>query len=116
MPHCRAVGGMSRPAGKAAALAVAAYPDWSSRRIAEAVGVAPDTVDRLRKSGARNQAPEKRLGRNGVRQTAHKKSGGKRRPHKNDAATKAKAAAAVLDRSPYEPLRGPRDGAPKPLR
>lgn len=44
------------PAASAAAKAVENHPDKSSRAIAAEIGVSPDTVDRVRKSTARNQA------------------------------------------------------------
>lgn len=60
------------PANKAAALGIAAHPDWSDRRIAEAVGTSDMTIGRIRKSGATNVAPEKRVGRDGKKQSATK--------------------------------------------
>lgn len=58
--------------GKAAALGIVAHPDWSDRRIAEAVGCGVMTVGRMRKSGVPNGTPEKRTGRDGKKQSATK--------------------------------------------
>lgn len=65
-------------AAEAAARAVAAHPDWSARRLAETVGVAPNTIIAAQ-AGVQNCTPEKRIGRNGKAQASHK-----RRPSKQD--------------------------------
>ena len=52
------------PASAVAARALEAHPDKSNRAIAEMVGVAPATIDRLRNSVASNEATE-REGRDG---------------------------------------------------
>jgi hypothetical protein len=59
------------PAREAAALAVAAHPDWSDRKLAKATGVSDTTILRAR-SGASNEAPAKRVGLDGRKQAARK--------------------------------------------
>lgn len=46
------------PAAEYARRAMDRSPEKSNRALAAEAGVSPDTVDRLRRSGARNQAPE----------------------------------------------------------
>jgi hypothetical protein len=53
-------------ASEAAALAIAAHPDWSDRQLAKAVGVGVMTVSRARKSSTvPNGTVEKRIGSDG---------------------------------------------------
>jgi hypothetical protein len=61
------------PAAVAAKLAIAAHPDWSDRRIADAVGCSDRTIGRTRKeSVATNVATERREGKDGKQYKAHK--------------------------------------------
>jgi len=62
------------PAHKAAELAIKAYPDWSNRKIAEAIGVSFETIRRARPIDT-NASVEKRLGRDGRKR-------GKRKPNR----------------------------------
>jgi hypothetical protein len=75
------------PASKAAALAVAAHPDWSNRRIAEAVGVAPATIDRLRSTASNEAVVVKRVGKDGK---------ARKRPHKPESKLTTEAGLAIL--------------------
>ena len=56
---------MSRRATREAL--VVAHPEKSNRAIAEETGVSEPTVRRARKSPASNDAPEKRVGKDGKR-------------------------------------------------
>jgi len=60
------------PAHKAAALGVAAHPDWSDRKIAEMVGVSHHTIAAARNSTGQNCPVEKRLGKDGKSRRTHK--------------------------------------------
>jgi hypothetical protein len=50
---------------EAAALAIAAHPEWSDRKLAEAVGVDPKTVGKARKSTGEFSPVEKTIGLDG---------------------------------------------------
>jgi hypothetical protein len=99
------------PAREAAALAVAAHPDWSDRRLAEAVGVSDYTIREARNSGARNHAPdEKRTGRDGKCQAAHKRSRKKSGPAESPPAKPdpLTAAFATIEKHAHDQLTGDR--------
>lgn len=53
------------PANKAAALAVAAHPEWSNVRLGKMVGVNDKTIAAARRSTSENSEVEKREGRDG---------------------------------------------------
>jgi hypothetical protein len=53
------------PARKVAAVAIAAHPNWSNRKLAELVGVGHHTIHRNRPHWP--NAPKQRLGRDGKR-------------------------------------------------
>ena len=72
------------PAGKLAEQAVQANPEKSDRMIAEEIGVAGETVRRARlKSGAANEAPQKRVGKDGKHYSATKTGGTKSKTRKS---------------------------------
>jgi hypothetical protein len=78
----------------AAALALAAHPDWSDRRIAEALGVERTPVRQARKAIPSKEGGEtKRVGRDGNMYPA------RWRKVKNSPEKEAAAAAMVLDQS-----------------
>jgi hypothetical protein len=60
------------PANEAATLGIAAHPDWSDRRIAEAVGVNHKTVAAARKPTGENSPVEKRTGKDGKKRKPRK--------------------------------------------
>jgi hypothetical protein len=83
-------------AGEAAALAVAAHPNWSDRRIAEATGVSDFTIRHARKPTARNLAVEKREGLDGrKRRKPELEARQQRIAAKADAGVSAKEIAAA---------------------
>jgi transposase len=80
-------------AAEAAARAVNAMPEKSSRAIAEEIGVSASTIDRARKATASNEAVAKRTGRDGKK----RRSPVKRAPRKHSQETRQRAASLVLD-------------------
>jgi hypothetical protein len=79
------------PAHKAAALALTAHPDWSDRRLAEAIGVSDQTIGRTRKASPTNVEDKKRIRKDG------RAFGPRKRKVKNPPEIEAKAAALVID-------------------
>jgi len=83
------------PAGKAAALAFKAHPDWSNRRIAEAVGVSDKTIAAAREPTAENSAVEKRVGKDGKARKPRQS-----KPNQDDAKmARSKQNTPVLDKA-----------------